>query len=433
MSVPTSLPEAVAASTPGATRPRLILNFYQFITLLLCSLTFIVEGFDMQTMALAVPTLAPEWGHSPAQFGLAISALNIGAVISTALIAPLGDTYGRRRLICGALLIMGACVAATATATETWQLVGWRLVSGLAFGTAVVNVHALIAEQFPQHRRALFLTIATINLSLGGIVGGFANEWITLSFGWRGLFVIGGVGAMIMGTLLMLWIRDSRRLTPPLARGADGKPLVKPSVWQLLSPEFRGITIPLWLMKLLNTMIVFVLLSWLPTMLTSIGWTLGESSRGSATMQIGGLIGGLALAWLIDRGQIRNALLATFLGMVVVFALFSLTPQTMFIWSILLAIGGGLTNGTHHALNALAATLYPSEIRATGAGWANAMSRTGSISGSLIGALLIHNELSVAHTVTLLAVPAFFAILLTFVLDRAQRARADALSREIQQ
>jgi AAHS family 4-hydroxybenzoate transporter-like MFS transporter len=433
MTIPTSLPDAAAAPTPGAARPRLILNLYQFVTLLLCALTFIVEGFDMQTMALAVPTVAPEWGHSPAQFGLAISALNIGAVISTALIAPLGDTYGRRRLICGALLIMGACVAATATATETWQLAGWRFVSGLAFGCAVVNVHALIAEQFPQHRRALFLTIATVNLSLGGIVGGFANEWITLSFGWRGLFVIGGVGAMIMGTLLMLWIRDSRRLTPPLARGADGKPVVKPSVWQLLSPEFRGITIPLWLMKLLNTMIVFVLLSWLPTMLTSIGWSLGESSRGSATMQIGGLIGGLALAWLIDRGQIRNALLATFFGMVVVFALFSLTPQTMFIWSILLAIGGGLTNGTHHALNALAATLYPSEIRATGAGWANAMSRTGSISGSLIGALLIHNELSVAHTVTLLAVPAFFAILLTFVLDRAQRARADALSRENQQ
>lgn len=433
MSSPTSLSEADAVSSQEAARPRLILNLYQFVTLLLCALTFIVEGFDMQTMALAVPTLAPEWGHSPAQFGLAISALNIGAVISTALIAPLGDTYGRRRLVCTALLIMGTCVAATATATETWQLVVWRFLSGLAFGTAVVNVHALIAEQFPQHRRALFLTIATVNLSMGGIVGGFANEWITLSFGWRGLFVIGGGGAVLMGVLLLLWIRDSRRLTPPLPRGADGKPTVKPSVWQLLSPEFRGITIPLWLMKLLNTMIVFVLLSWLPTMLTSIGWSLGESSRGSATMQIGGLIGGLALAWLIDRGQIRNALLATFVGMAVVFALFSLTPQTMFIWSILLAIGGGLTNGTHHALNALAATLYPNEIRATGAGWANAMSRTGSISGSLLGALLIHNELSVAHTVTLLAVPAFFAIMLTFVLDRAQRARAETLARENQE
>lgn len=432
MNIPTSLPDAAAASTPEAARPRLILNFYQFITLLLCSLTFLVEGFDMQTMALAVPTVAPEWGHSPAQFGLAISALNIGAIIGTALIAPFGDTYGRRRLICGSLLIMGIGVAITATATDTWQLVGWRFCSGLAFGTAVVNLHALITEQFPQNRRAFFLTIAVINLSVGSIIGGFSNEWITLNFGWRGLFVIGGGGAIIMALLLLFWIRDSRRLTPPLARGADGKPLVKPSVWRLLSSEFRGITIPLWLMKLLNTMIVFVLLSWLPTMLTSIGWSLGESSRGSATMQIGGLVGGLALAWLIDRGHIRNALLATFFGMAIVLILFSLTPQTMFIWSILLAIGGGLTNGTHHALNALAATLYPSEIRATGAGWANAMSRTGSVSGSLLGAVLIHNELSVAHTVTLLAVPAFFAILLTFVLDRAQRARADALAKEKQ-
>ena len=408
----------------GVGRTGLMLNGYQAVTLVLCALTFLVEGFDMQTLALAVPTLAPEWGQPPARFGIAIAALNIGAVLSTAFIAPLGDVIGRRKIISAALLVMGTGVTATAASTEVWHLVALRFASGLAYGVAVVNLHALITEQFPQNHRALFLTIATTNLSVGSIVGGMANEWITLTFSWRGLFVIGGMAAILMGVLLALWIRDSRRLTPPAPRDADGRPRIKPSVRQLLTPEYRWITIPLWLMKLLNACIVFVLLSWLPTMLTSIGWSLGDASRGSATMQIGGLVGGLALSYLIDRGEVRNALLATFVGMVIVFTLFSLTPQTVLVWSVLLIIGGGLTNGTHHALNALAATLYPSEIRATGAGWANAMSRTGSISGSLIGALLLHNELSVAHTISLLAIPALVAIGLTFVLDRARRAQA---------
>jgi AAHS family 4-hydroxybenzoate transporter-like MFS transporter len=404
-------------------RGSLILDGYQAVTLILCALTFMVEGFDMQTLALAVPTLAPQWGETPAQFGLAISALNIGAVLSCAFIAPVGDVIGRRRVISVALLVMGAGVASTVTATEIWQLVAWRFVAGLGFGAAVVNVHALITEQFPQNHRALLLTIGMVNLSVGGIVGGFANEWITLTLGWRGLFWIGGVAGIFMAILLGLWIRDSRNLAATSAREAGARRKT-PSVRVLLTPQLRGVTLPLWGMKLLNTCIVFVLLSWLPTMLKNIGWSLGDASRGSATMQIGGLVGGLTLSFLIDRGHVRNALLATFGGMIVVFSLFSVTPQTIAVWSALLLIGGALTNGTHHALNALAATMYPTEIRATGAGWGNAMSRTGSICGSLLGALLLHNELSVAHTITLLAVPAIVAVLLTFVLDRARRAQA---------
>lgn len=408
-------------------RGGLILNGYQVVTLLLCAVTFMVEGFDMQTLALAVPTLAPEWGEAPAQFAFAVAALNMGAVVSCAFIAPLGDVIGRRKIICVALLVMGAGVTATATATEIWQLIAWRFLSGLGFGAAVVNVHALIAEQFPQNHRALLLTVCMVNLSVGGIIGGFANEWITLSLGWHGLFWIGGIAGIVMGVLIGAWIRDSRNLAAPAKReGEGGKRRATPSVLALLTPEFRGITVSLWVMKLLNTCIVFVLLSWLPTMLKNSGWSLGDASRGSATMQIGGLVGGLLLSFFIDRGWIRNALLTTFGGMIIVFALFSLTPQTVLIWSALLLIGGALTNGTHHALNALAATLYPSEIRATGAGWANAMSRTGSISGSLLGALMIHNELSVAHTITLLALPAVIAVFLTFWLDRANRARLAA-------
>jgi AAHS family 4-hydroxybenzoate transporter-like MFS transporter len=311
------------------------------------------------------------------------------------------------------------------TATEIWQLVVWRFMAGLGFGAAVVNVHALITEQFPQNHRALLLTIAMVNLSVGGIVGGFANEWITLTLGWRGLFWIGGIAGVFMAILLGLWIRDSRNLAASPAREAGTKRKT-PSVRVLLTPELRGVTLPLWGMKLLNTCIVFVLLSWLPTMLKNVGWSLGDASRGSATMQIGGLVGGLALSFLIDRGQVRNALLGTFAGMIVVFSLFSLTPQTIAVWSALLLIGGAMTNGTHHALNALAATMYPTEIRATGAGWGNAMSRTGSICGSLLGALLLLNELSVAHTITLLAVPAIAAVLLTLVLDRARRVQVAA-------
>jgi AAHS family 4-hydroxybenzoate transporter-like MFS transporter len=196
------------------------------------------------------------------------------------------------------------------------------------------------------------------------------------------------------------------------------------SVFSLLSRSLAGVTISLWLIRFINAVVMFILLSWLPTMLKSIGWSLGEASRGSAMMQIGGIVGGVALSWLLDRGRATTALVTAFVSMIVIFLLFSQTPSTVLLWSILLVLGGGFSMGAHFALNALAATLYPQHMRATGAGWAGAMSRVGSIIGALVGGLFIHLGWGVAMTISLLSVPTAFSLLLTIALHFTQKRRA---------
>ena len=389
--------------------------------MILCALGFLVEGYDMQTMALAIPVLAPIWSRPPADFSLAISALNIGAVIGSALLAPFGDTYGRRRAVGVLLLADGIFVAGTATAASVAALVVWRFLAGLALGAAVVNITVLITERFPRNRQALFLTIAYTNLSLGGVLGGFGNALITQTMTWRGIFLLGGfAGVLVSGLLYANLSKSSLRAAPNAADNVGADSPGRASVMQLLTRGVRGVTVPLWLIKFLNAIILFVLLGWLPTMLKSIGWSLGDASRGSAYMQTGGIVGGLIISWLLDHGRSTIALLTTFAAMTAVFVLFLVTPSSVLAWSFLLVLGGGFCLAAHYALNALAATLYPIHMRATGAGWANSMSRIGSIVGSMLGGLFVHWHFGVANTIALLALPATVSFALTLLLHLAQ-------------
>jgi AAHS family 4-hydroxybenzoate transporter-like MFS transporter len=159
-------------------------------------------------------------------------------------------------------------------------------------------------------------------------------------------------------------------------------------------------------------------------MLKSIGWSLGDASRGSAYMQTGGIIGGLIISWLLDHGRSTIALLTTFAAMTAVFLLFLVTPSSVLGWSFLLVLGGGFCLAAHYALNALAAMLYPLHMRATGAGWANSMSRIGSIVGSMLGGLFVHWHFGVANTIALLSLPATVSFALTLLLHRAQTRSA---------
>lgn len=420
-----NIPILSSLNAPAATASPLVWS--EILTLMLCALAFLVEGYDMQTMALAIPVLAPSWSRSPADFSLAISALNIGAVLGSALLAPYGDIYGRRFVVSGLLLADGIFVAGTATATSLTALVLWRFLAGIALGAAVVNVTVLITELFPRNRQALFLTIAYTNLSLGGVVGGFANAFITQLLTWRGIFLLGGFAGILVSAALYANLAKYRlTVTPRVTVSAAGTAVKRSPIRQLLARGFVGVTVPLWAIKLLNAIILFVLLSWLPTMLKSIGWSLGDASRGSAYMQAGGIVGGLIISWLLDHGRSAAALLTTFAAMAVVFLLFLATPPTVLAWSSLLVLGGGLCLAAHYALNALAALLYPSEIRAAGAGWANSMSRIGSIIGSLLGGLLVHWHFSVADTIALLAVPAMASLALMLVLRGAQKRGIDS-------
>ena len=202
-------------------------------------------------------------------------------------------------------------------------------------------------------------------------------------------------------------------------------------ILRLFEPGLIGVTIPLWLIGFCNASILFVMLNWLPTMLTGIGWTLAQSTRAPVIVSVGGVLSGLALAFLVDTGHATRALRGAFIGLIVVMGLFALVPASVPVWTAMLLVAGILCSGSHNVERGLYATLHPEAVRATGVGWGNMMSRLGNIVGTLTVAVLLDLNLPIGHTLALLAFPAVISLLCTIPLGWAyarRRAAAEAAS-----
>jgi AAHS family 4-hydroxybenzoate transporter-like MFS transporter len=188
----------------------------------------------------------------------------------------------------------------------------------------------------------------------------------------------------------------------------------------LLGPAYRARTILLWCAFVLNLFVLFVLISWLPTVLSDAGWTRPQALRGAVMNQAGGIVGGLVIAWLIDRGRTVQAMIGGYIVVAVALSLFLVVESTVPNWVLLLLLVGAGVSGGQVALNALSVLFYPPSLRATGSGWANTLGRGGALLAPLAGGLVLQRlDLEPVQQLALLIPPvllcALCIVLLRFV------------------
>jgi AAHS family 4-hydroxybenzoate transporter-like MFS transporter len=391
-----------------------------------CMAAMIVDGYDIQVMALAVPALAASWALPPSNFGLALSAVVIGLTVGSGLLGPLADRYGRRTLLLATLATAGIGTACTALAATPAQFVGWRLLTGLALGAGLPASAALTSEYAPVAYRSFVMGLLNIGAPLGAFAAGFVAPPVLDSFGWRGAFLLGGAAPLLLAaaasrapeSLKFLLVRRPssprvaatlRRVAPEVERAALQAPAGAhrsgAGVLDLLRPPFRGRTLLLWAMVGLNLFNLYVLVSWLPTLLRQAGWAMAAALRGAVLIQLGGVLGGLVIARLMDLGATRRALVAGFCLSALCLLLFTAVPSGA-LWVVLLLLLGAGVSGSQLAINVLSAAYYPPAIKATGVSWAIVTGGIGSIVGPLAGAWLLARQLSPTMILALLAVPA---------------------------
>jgi AAHS family 4-hydroxybenzoate transporter-like MFS transporter len=414
----------------------------QVRVLLLCALIVMLDGYDIQTLALTVPTLMKEWSVPRAEFTWALTASLLGYGFGAAFIAGLGDRYGRRPVLIVATILMGIGSIGTAYASDVTGLIVWRFITGAGFGSSIPNCTSLTSEYMPAARRAVLITLMYVGVALGALIAGLVAPSIVTHLGWRAIFIIGGALPLALAVLLFAGLPESVRflvakrpgdpqLGRILARIAPG---VDPSmardehagterrsIASLLTPMYRPRTLLLWTVFALNLFALYFLISWLPALLTGAGWPVSDAQRGGVLIQAGGIVTGLIMAWCVDKGRTVSAMVTAYVATAVSLGLFLVLPSTGGSWWFLLfAIGAG-TSGTQFALNALAAAFYPPVIRSTGIGWAVGVGRIGAIIGPLTGGIPALAHLPTAQMLGLLMIPVLACAACTMLLPRVWR------------
>jgi AAHS family 4-hydroxybenzoate transporter-like MFS transporter len=418
----------------------------QMRVILLCAFVIFLDGYDIQTLAVTVNWLSAEWQLTRADFTLPQTAALMGYAVSAALVAGLGDRWGRRPILILATALMGTASLFTALSENINQLAFWRFLTGMGFGASVPNATAITSEFVPVRRRAALITVMYANIALGAVVAGFAAPSIYAALGWEAVFLAGGVGPIIISVLLWFGLPESVRfliekrpgdpriaaIVARLAPGVDSRNatlatpsgIKRQSVFALLAPAYRSRTLLLWLGVALNLFSLFFLISWLPALLNTAGWSPADASRGGVMLQIGGIISGLIMAWYVDRGRTVPAMVTAYLVTAASLGLFLiLPPQSGAWWLLLLTIGAG-TSGTQFAFNALSAAFYPSLIRSTGVGWAVGVGRIGAILGPAFGGFIVRAQLATPQVLGLLVIPVLLCAVCVMFLPRVWRETA---------
>jgi MFS transporter, AAHS family, 4-hydroxybenzoate transporter len=412
----------------------------QIFVIVACALSVVFDGFDLQVMALTVPALSKAWGLSPPQFSAALSASLFGMGLGAAFLAPLGDRYGRRAMLVVSLLAVGIGALACAAAQNVTQLALFRFITGIGLGVSMPNAIALTADYAPRARRSALVTAMYCNTATGALVAGLSAPFIVAHLGWQGPFLVGGV-LPIAAALLLLVTPESlkfllhrrpghaaiARILRRIAPGTDPSTvyLAPPpdvssgGLRDLFAPSYRIRTLWLWLAFAMNAFILYLLVSWLPTLLLAAGWSAAQSQQAVAFNQAGGILGGILLAWLMDRLGGERILLVGFLVSTTALLLFLVAPSGFWTWGALLMVIGACTGGAQFALPSLGTRYYPAAILATGTGWGSAAARVGAFVAPLLGGALMAGGMTTQNLLTLLALPALVAAVAMVGLAKA--------------
>jgi AAHS family 4-hydroxybenzoate transporter-like MFS transporter len=376
----------------------------------LCSLASFADGYDIQTLGLAIPGMAAEYGVTPPELTFAVSASLVGTALGAMFLGPLGDRLGRKEMLIAFLALIGATSIGTTLADDLMSLSLWRFACGLGLGAIVPVAVAAVAEAASARHRTFAVTLMVICTPLGSFCAGFAGAAIEPAWGWQAIFATGGAFALVAAVLV--WM-----MMPPLR--VQGESGASPSPRALLTGPLRNRTVLLSIVFWLNLFVAYSLISWLPSLLADAGWERSSAQRATGMLALGGMSGGLMMAWLVDRGFAGRALAASYMITAGLFLAFAVGTESRAVWMVLIVLVGAGCIGAQMALGSFSASLFPPELRATGVGWTGGFGRIGAIVGPMALAAMLAAQVMPAMILATLMVPMVFCAIGVIALTRS--------------
>jgi AAHS family 3-hydroxyphenylpropionic acid transporter len=266
-----------------------------------------------------------------------------------------------------------------------------RFCAGLGFGAALPNMMALAAEVSAPAKRASTAAFMFAGMPLGGGTSALLTQLLPSDFDWRVLFEIGGILPLLLAPAIYFLMPET------LTKSAAGTP--RTNVYSALFREGRApVTLLLWLAFLPTLLILYLILNWLPTLVTASGLDRAVAPQASLAFNFASIAGALVFGRLVDRMDTRWPMLLAYGGLIG--SLIALSASSGLGMTLLLSGAAGFfLLGANYALYGVAATYYPTNVRGTGSGASVAVGRVGSIIGPLLAGVLLGSGTSASGVV----------------------------------
>jgi MFS transporter, AAHS family, 3-hydroxyphenylpropionic acid transporter len=369
-------------------------------TIVCCVLAVFCEGIDLQAAGVAAGGIIPEFKPSPGQLGNFFSASTTGLFFGALIGGRLSDSIGRKRVVLASIVLFGVFSLLTALAPDMQVLYWARLLTGLGLGGALPNLIALVNECSAPDRRSANVALAYSGAPFGGAVASLISMSIAAPH-WRLIFIAGGVAPLIVAPIMMAKLRESPaferlRAEKAVAGGSAGgraqggraAGTAGSSVVAILTAGRAIPTLLLWVSFFLGLLTLYLLLSWLPTLLVDHGMTKPQAAGAQIAFNVGGGFAALLMGQVLE-GRLRHAgIVTTFVALPALILLLSRAPSAPGPTVLIVFALGCAVLAAQSFLYAIAPACYPTAIRGMGVGAAVAIGRIGSIVGPKLAGLL---------------------------------------------
>ncbi|MCF7551719.1 MULTISPECIES: MFS transporter [Pseudonocardia] len=405
-------------------------------------LGYMFDAWDVSLNGFLTPLLGTEFGLSTGQRGLVATANLIGMAVGAIAWGTIADRMGRKKAFSITLMIF-ALFSVLGALSPSWEVfLVLRFLAGVGLGGCIPVDYAIVSEFSPRKQRGRVLAAMDGWWPIGTTLAGVSATFLVPVTGnWRWMLAL-----MVLPAILLFWIRRGVPESPLyLARtgreaearaviddmvmrtGATPEPYEIPAPVAVEKQRSRGIAAAFEQLKLVwafnpritgvawalfvSVMVVYyAALSWMPSILRAQG--MGDvAAFGSTTvMNAVGILGVLTSVLLVEvvgrKWVIGVAAPLAAVSLVV----FSLVLGSSTAAIVMIAVFGFFALVVIPVMYAYVSELYPTELRASGFGWASSMSRAVTGFVPLVFGTLLWPVLGLPLTFALMAVVVFAAV-----------------------
>jgi putative MFS transporter len=412
-------PATVTQSVTARIERLPVSRWHVKVRTLIGAVTFF-EAFNQLLIASALPQLIKLWHLTPGQSTFLVTSGSIGMLLGALAAGWFGDRIGRVRLVAIGTALTGVAGIVLVFSPGLVFFEWLRFIQGIGIGGVVPVAATYINEIFKAKGRGRFVLLYELVFPFGLTIAALVAYWVVPAFGWRILFLIGGLPALIVAFLQFgvpespRWLasrgrhddaeRSLARIEASVARSA-GSELPAPAavdadvtaaqgtggLRDLLTGRYLRRTVVVSLLWFAGYFVNYGLTSWLPTIYTKVFHvTLATGLLYTVLTDALGLIGCLAAALLVDRLGRRPVLVAGLTGSAIALLILAAagahSTGSIAVWS---SIAGLFVFGTNISLYLYTPELYPTRSRAMGTSVGGVFARLGVIFGpTVVGAVL---------------------------------------------
>lgn len=389
-----------------ASKPEVVM------TLLLCFVFAIIEGFDLQSMGVAAPRMKAEMLLTSTEMGWVFSAAVLGTLPGALIAGRIADAIGRKVVFISCILMFGLMSLLTPFAHELNTLLLLRFLTGLGMGGALPIVITMVSEAVSEKYKATAVSAMYCGMPIGGVLTSVVALSLNADHEWRHIFYFGGIAPLLLVPVLMKFLPESKAYLNKTAADRTSRPNLANVLFA--KPRLL-ITSSLWL-SFFGTLLVLALFqNWLPSLIAGLGLNKEQASYIQIGFNLGGSIGILILGWMLDRLNKVMIVAGVYSGILI--SLIGLAySDSAFTFTLFASSCGMFVIGCQSILYTLAAKYYPTHMRGTGVGAAVAVGRIGAFSGPLIAGYLLGTGQSeivvIASSIPMILLAAIAALLL---------------------